>query len=403
MTTSSKQHILVIGAGVTGLLIAQGLQQAGIPFTVFEAEAGADVARSREWQMILHWALPLAMKLLPEHLAVQLKERASVDSSLDFDVYPNNILRFYNGVDGAILAELPIKNRCIRVARKKLRALCADGVEIKYGHILKAVRVDEDRGEVTAKFSNGHEATGTLLIGCDGAKSFVRQYLLGSAKASITPLDVSFWNVIVSYPNAERALHIRSAHPIFAMVARPGIFGFLGTYDVPDPEKPETWRFHLAISFPRDENVNPHTLSNAERHAVMKEKGARLCEPFRTAILGIPEEVAIPTDDIGYWAAERWDTRGGLITLAGDAAHPMTPHRGQGCNNATQDAYNLVDSIKRIDAGGDQHRLIQECSDEIVKRGAAETKLSLETAYAFLDWDKLQASPLFKHSLSARH
>ncbi|RYP34477.1 hypothetical protein DL767_004253 [Monosporascus sp. MG133] len=179
MSTSSKQHIFIV------------------------AEAGAGVARSREWLMILHWALPLAKKLLPEHLAAQLKERTPVDPPLAFDAYPNN------------------------------------DVEIKYGHTLKALRVGEDREKATVKLSNGHEAMGTMLIGCDGAKSLVRHYLLGSAKAAIRPLEDLFWNVIANYPGAEQARHIRSAHPIFAMVARPGIFAFLGIYDAPDSEKPE--------------------------------------------------------------------------------------------------------------------------------------------------------------------
>ncbi len=47
MATSSKQHILIVGAGTTGLLIAQGLQQANIHFTVFEAEDNADIVRNR--------------------------------------------------------------------------------------------------------------------------------------------------------------------------------------------------------------------------------------------------------------------------------------------------------------------------------------------------------------------
>lgn len=48
------EHVLIIGAGVTGLLIAHGLKQAGVPFTIFDAEPNA-TARKREWTMIMHW------------------------------------------------------------------------------------------------------------------------------------------------------------------------------------------------------------------------------------------------------------------------------------------------------------------------------------------------------------
>lgn len=38
MAVDSEPHVLIIGAGITGLLIAHGLQNAGIKYTIFETE-----------------------------------------------------------------------------------------------------------------------------------------------------------------------------------------------------------------------------------------------------------------------------------------------------------------------------------------------------------------------------
>lgn len=45
-----EPHVLIIGAGVTGLAIAHGLQQAGIKYSIFEREEPGQL-RSKEWTM----------------------------------------------------------------------------------------------------------------------------------------------------------------------------------------------------------------------------------------------------------------------------------------------------------------------------------------------------------------
>ena len=42
-------------------------------------------------------------------------------------------------------------------------------------------------------------------------------------------------------------------------------------------------------------------------------------------MLAIPDDTQIPYIDVSYWIAQPWDTHNGLVTLAGDAAHPMPP------------------------------------------------------------------------------
>lgn len=45
-----ETHVLIIGAGMTGLAIAHGLKQAGIKYTIFDSEDGIRV-RAKEWTM----------------------------------------------------------------------------------------------------------------------------------------------------------------------------------------------------------------------------------------------------------------------------------------------------------------------------------------------------------------
>jgi 2-polyprenyl-6-methoxyphenol hydroxylase-like FAD-dependent oxidoreductase len=59
-TTKSKfdnsRPILIIGAGVVGLTLAQGCREAGIPFQIFE-KLDASSENSQGWGLTLHWSL----------------------------------------------------------------------------------------------------------------------------------------------------------------------------------------------------------------------------------------------------------------------------------------------------------------------------------------------------------
>ena len=109
--------------------------------------------------------------------------------------------------------------------------------------------------------------------------------------------------------------------------------------------------------------------------------------------------------ELTCWVAEQWDTLNGLATLAGDAAHPMPPFRGQGGNHAVQDAYNFVEMVKKIaqakeDRIGLQRQLIREYSDEVAKRGAEETELSLKNGRFMMGYHDFKESPYMKQGLT---
>lgn len=80
--------------------------------------------------MGLHWSLPFLESLLPNDLFSRIQE-AYVDPSLDWEQPPLNFMRMYNGLNGEIMREFPVKGKIVRVSRRKLRALVVEGIDVK--------------------------------------------------------------------------------------------------------------------------------------------------------------------------------------------------------------------------------------------------------------------------------
>lgn len=272
---ASPAHVLIIGAGITGLLIAQGLKEQGIRFTIFEAET-ATAERPREWTMGVHWSMPLLANLLPAHLLQRLSKEATVDPSLDYTSPPMNGMRIYDGVSGDTIVKVDADGPLVRISRRKLRKLCLEELDVEYGHVVDTITCKEGEDQVTATFTNGSTWTGTLLIGADGPRSAVRTLLLGPEKAKIEGEDGTVGlTMLVRYDDAERATFVRSAHPVWSLMIYPDMFVFYSVQDVPDPEQPEDWRF---IMFAVLKGKRDATMDNEQRLRMLKEKGAVLAE-----------------------------------------------------------------------------------------------------------------------------
>jgi 2-polyprenyl-6-methoxyphenol hydroxylase-like FAD-dependent oxidoreductase len=94
--------------------------------------------------------------------------------------------------------------------------------------------------------------------------------------------------------------------------------------DVPDENDPANWRFQLVTSWLGRQDTS---LDAAGRLAEVKQKASDMCEPFRSAVMWIPDDTKITYNAIAYWVPAPWDNHDGRVTLAGDAAHPMTPRK----------------------------------------------------------------------------
>jgi len=84
--------------------------------------------------MSIHWSRPLLDSVLPESLLARLSE-AQVDPSFDSNASGGYSVPFYNGKTGEHIIDIPMKN-AVRVSRRRMRALCSEGLDIKVIHQL---------------------------------------------------------------------------------------------------------------------------------------------------------------------------------------------------------------------------------------------------------------------------
>src|SRR5690242_8514404 len=125
--------VLIIGAGISGLLIAQQLRQLNVPFRIFERDDDFST-RGPGWGLTLHWSLPALRELLPNDLLARLPDtyvdRAAVERG-ECSTFP-----FFDLTTGERQGASPRagEDERIRVTREGLRQLLATGihVEVRY-------------------------------------------------------------------------------------------------------------------------------------------------------------------------------------------------------------------------------------------------------------------------------
>ncbi len=123
---------------------------------------------------------------------------------------------------------------------------------------------------------------------------------------------------------------------------------------------------------------------------------------WKSSIKWIPDDTKVSKNSLGYWAPKPWDNRDGRTTLIGDAAHPMTPHRGQGLNNCVSDVEKLMEGLIAVrDGNMTLKEAVDEYEKEMIPRAAQEVLASYGNSMAILNFDKFMDSPMMKQGLAA--
>jgi len=173
-------RVRIIGTGTGGLCLAQGLRRDDVDVELFERDT-TPTDRQQGYRLSISTTGRCALKAyLPDGLFEKLVANCAKPSeSVSFlDHHLNRLLTI----------ELPHRDRRdakseLPISRIALRFILSEGLDdvIHYGK--KCVRFEDDpRSDVTARFEDGSTTTGDVLIGADGASSYVRAQLLPDAR-----------------------------------------------------------------------------------------------------------------------------------------------------------------------------------------------------------------------------
>jgi 2-polyprenyl-6-methoxyphenol hydroxylase-like FAD-dependent oxidoreductase len=122
----AQPTIIIVGAGITGLLLAQALKKHGVPLSIYERDPNP-THRGKGWGVTIHWALESLFNLLPQHLINRLPE-AYVDPEAMRNGENGQFL-FFDLLTGKPLWQVPPRKR-IRLAHQKFRRLLMNDVDI---------------------------------------------------------------------------------------------------------------------------------------------------------------------------------------------------------------------------------------------------------------------------------
>ncbi|KAK3296637.1 uncharacterized protein B0H64DRAFT_415985 [Chaetomium fimeti] len=375
-------RVLIIGGG-----------NAGISATVFEKDEST-AARARDWSFGVYWAQSRIEECLTPELNLLLD---TVQTDPSYRRHAESVLPVYHGVTGEILQPIPAPY-AIRLKRRAFVDMIKKGLDVRYGKSLDTITVTE--GGITAGFKDGTAENGTLLIGAEGAHSPTRAWLfqLSPEDAALQKVPVSSFGTVAKLTR-ETALSLRNIHPIYSMAVGPdNVFVFAAIHDC-TAEAPEDWTFMLLITWNYDETEDHVRLANDRVFLLEKVEALTksLVYPFNAMVQDVPPETrSWYSSQMTYWPTRPWDNRGGRVTVAGDAAHAMTFHRGQGLGNAVADVTELQTRLRAMKGHTRQElaRAVGGYEKEVWKRGYDVVMENRENTLAVHDWENVLRSPL---------
>lgn len=351
--TSSR--ILIIGAGLGGLALAQGLKKAGIPFHVFERDPTPDF-RPQGYRIKLNGDGATVLKNTISAELWEYFERTCCHARLG----ETN----FNAVDGSITASRrgggpgrpgPAPHTADRTV---LRKILLTGLEenISYGKEFSRYIVTPTG--VIVQFSDGSSEEGALLVGADGVRSAVRMQYLPDHK----PVDTDGRCIYGKTPLTAELIDRFPAKAMRWMTLIVDKTPWTQTLDVDDTpltlllepirfqdnelrsELPQDYVYWVLISRKSTFGATDEELlkMSGKESAQLSLDMTEVWDPSLRSLLELQDvsqssalRVGSAKPDMPAWRpSER-------VTLLGDAIHVMSPAGGVGAVTALRDAFTL--------------------------------------------------------------
>ena len=367
-------RVSVVGAGLGGLCLAQGLRGAGIDVDVYERDP-AITARFQGYRLVLN---PLGFEALRGSLPARW--HPLLDAIVG-DAYGERLI-----LDPQLnqIGELGPGRTGIVVDRHVLRHLLLTGLTVHTDAALTGYDVLAD-GKVEARFTHGDPTAADLLVGADGVNSAVRSVL----SPQTAPTDTGVRFVIGRTPLTEQFAGLQRAFG--SKIAGDGVSLLLGAMRFRTPPKEAAEQLAPEVTLPdvhdyvRWAMILPpngsHSDSTPQEAALSRMDGwhpdlqalIEQSDPDNSTLLSI--RVVEPR--------ERWTP--GPVTLLGDAIHATSPTGGNGANTALRDADLLRRClIEAAEGHQDQLGAVGDYERQMFEYGAEAVRHSLDALPAYV-------------------
>lgn len=358
----SEKHIIIIGAGPSGLTLAALLQFHSISFTLYEREPNIS-SRFQGGSLDLH----------PDSGQRALRVAGLEASFKKHARYHDQDYRFMdkNAKDWLFHKALPDAEGRPEIDRSMLRKILLGSIDhqnLKWDHHISKVTTKGD-GKFEVQFANkAGSAVGDLIVGADGAWSKVRPLLTSTRPVytGLTVIDCRISNLDQNFPQLGKFI---GRGTVFALSDGSGIFmqrnGDESLRVYPCLKVPEKWAFENGIDW---------TDHKAATEMLLKEVYADWDDRLKDVIRNLDPRWT-PRAQYRMPLGMRYETQPGL-TLIGDSLHVMSWFAGEGANLAMLDALDLFLCIQADPA--DLETAVRKYEERVMGRADSTNKMSQE-------------------------
>ncbi|CAK7241658.1 MAG: hypothetical protein STHCBS139747_003124 [Sporothrix thermara] len=356
---SFDTDVLIIGAGPTGLMLANELAAFGVSLRIIDKapvrsdKSRAIVVQSRGLEMLDRYGLGralIARGTAGKGIDIHVYGRRAVSMNMsDFEfkdtAFSDTLLASQADTEDLLESRLlqvlgPDHRGIERPTMATSMVADAEGVNVVLVHGAAAGHDDDDDNED----DEAPNATETLrcryVVGCDGAHSVVR-HAAGIAfegdayQQSFLLADVHIQN----WPNRPvgrtQMFWDKGFLMLLPYAESKSIVRLVACKPVPVPHVPAG----KDVDADADANANVHTATEGPTLATFQQFFADMAHFPSTAMPRLTEPVWITSFRLHHRVAATY--RSGRLLLAGDAAHIHSPAGGQGMNTGLSDAVNL--------------------------------------------------------------
>lgn len=384
--TENYPHVAIIGGGIGGVALAVACLHRGIPFTLYERDSGFD-ARAQGYGLTLQQASRAIEGFGIMSMAKSLVSTRHVVHTTHGKVVGEWGIRKW----GAGEKTAP-KRTNIHIARQALRLELLDQLgghaKVQWHHQLIDFKECAEQGGEKNGVDLSFQVDGVIktahadvVVGSDGIRSSVRKLLMPDDASALRYLGCIV--ILGICPLSDIVCEDRTLLDSATVFQTAN--GVERMYMMPFDDETVMWQ----LSFPMDEDA-AKTLSKQGTQA-LKEEALRRCpwhDPIPQILQGTKEALisGYPAYDRETLSAERLQSSA-KATLIGDAAHPMSPFKGQGANQALLDALALARSIalncrplSHWREKGIRASVLTEFEAEMLQRSAKKVKESADAA-----------------------